>query len=85
MCHWIGSSWSVEGSTSYNNTYVTPHISPNLAILLLLDPEGKSTTILQNTGNHFTNDISCSKKPESLSNVLNYRVRQKELPDLGGA
>jgi hypothetical protein len=43
----MGSSWSVEGLTSYNYTYVTPHISPNWVILRLLDPEGKSTTILQ--------------------------------------
>ena len=62
MCRWMGSSWSVEGSTSYYYTYVTPHISPNLAILGLLDPKGKSTTILQNTGNHLPNDLIMFQK-----------------------
>jgi hypothetical protein len=47
MCNWMGSSWSGEGSTSYNYTYVTPHISPNWVILRLLDPEGKTITNLQ--------------------------------------
>jgi len=58
----MGSSWSVEGLTSYNYTYVTPHISPNLAILGLFDPKGKSTTILQNTGNHLPIDTIMFQK-----------------------
>jgi len=62
MCHWMGSSWSVEGLTSYKYTYVTPYISTNLAILGLLDPKGKSTTILQNNGNHLPNDMIMFQK-----------------------
>jgi hypothetical protein len=41
----MGSSWGVEGLTSYY-TYVTPHISPNW-VIRLLDPKGKTITNLQ--------------------------------------
>jgi hypothetical protein len=55
------------GLTSYSYTYVTPHFFPHVAVLGLLDLEDKSSTILQNSGNHLPSDTtSCSKKLESL-------------------